>query len=440
MRRLRRISWQSIRTRLILAIIALGVISLFPGDTPAGNSLDDKVLGRARDVLFNYVAWEADALGGKINQDESGLSPYMTEAERSRYVYNYLKLVGNLQALDSKISLAYNSADSPARAATIADLRSQRSAVQAQVDQQQPLAESIIEGQVASVLRDEGLATLGEVLPPVSAHITELPMLLVVSPRNKIRFEIAVNLVNLSADDATKLEDRIDHDLNVSSLVVPLGGLSLYPSMVIQTQYAYSIFNVVAHEWTHHYLYFFPLGLAYNEAADSRTINETTASFLGEEVSRKVIERFYQDYPDILAQLPRPTPSTTPTPKPTRPNEPPPFDYAATMNQTRVTVDFLLSLGLVGPAEWYMEVQRSVFAAHGYHFRKINQAFFAFYGGYQSPTTGVGAEGTDPIGPAISEIRQRSPSLKAWLETMRSITARDQLLSARNALRATTHP
>ena len=42
LRRLRRIPWRTIRTRLILAGIALTFIVLFPNDTPAGNSLNDK--------------------------------------------------------------------------------------------------------------------------------------------------------------------------------------------------------------------------------------------------------------------------------------------------------------------------------------------------------------------------------------------------------------
>jgi hypothetical protein len=431
----KRLSWQAIGTRLILAVLALGTIVAFPGDTPAGNSLDDRVIGQAGDDLFNYVAWEADAIASKIEQQSSGLAAAMTEAQRSRYVHNYLQQVAKLQSLDSQIDALYSDPSISDPDAASADLRARRDPLQAQVDQQQPLAESIIEGQVASVLRDEGLATLGEVLPPVSAHITELPMMLVISPRDKIRFETAVNVVNLPINQIVDLENRIDHDLNVSSLVVPLGGLSLYPSMVIQTWYAPSVFEVVAHEWTHHYLYFFPLGLDYEAAADTRTINETTASLLGDEIAVKVLRRFYGDYPDIVDQLRQYTesPASKPSAAPANPNTPPPFDYGATMNETRITVDSLLAKGQIEEAERYMEQQRRVFVAHGYRIRKLNQAYFAFYGGYQSAEAGAG--GADPIGPAIAEIRQRSPSLKAWLETMRVITGRDQLLAVRDELR-----
>jgi hypothetical protein len=437
LRRLRRIPWRAIRTRLILAGIALTFIALFPNDTPAGNSLNDKVLGQAKDSLFNYIAWEAGAITTKLGE-LSSVAAYMTEAQRSRYVYDYFKLVANLQQLNAKLSADFCDPAVKDPSAASAELRTQRDAVRTQVDKTQPLAEAIIEGQVASVLRDEGFATLGEMIPAVSAHITELPMLLVVSPRHTIRFEVAVNVVNLPVDQRLALENDVDKNLNVSSLIAPLGGLSLYPSMIYQTWHAYSLFDVVAHEWAHHYLYFFPLGLTYSEASDARTINETTASLVGREVGRKVIERFYRDYKDIMDQIPPPTTPTpqrpTPSPTPTDPRKPPPFDYNATMHRTRITTDFLLNLGLVDLAERFMESQRLVFTTNGYRLCKINQAFFAFYGGYQSPGTGVG--GSDPIGPAIAEIRQRSPSFKAWVETMRAITTREQLLAARDGLRA----
>src|SRR5258707_10795497 len=81
---LRRNRWSAsvIGTRLILLGMALGFVLVFPTDTPGGNSLDERVLGEARDVLFNYVAWEIDAIGGKLTQQQARLAPYTTETQR----------------------------------------------------------------------------------------------------------------------------------------------------------------------------------------------------------------------------------------------------------------------------------------------------------------------------------------------------------------------
>ncbi|MGQ9889987.1 MAG: hypothetical protein ACUVSX_16095, partial [Aggregatilineales bacterium] len=75
----------------------------------------------------------------------------------------------------------------------------------------------------------------------------------------------------------------------------------------------------------------------------------------------------------------------------------------------------------------------------GYPIRRLNQAWFAFYGGYQAGSGGApGAGGADPIGPAVEAIRAASPSLRDWIVTMRGITTRDELLAVRDALAGKT--
>ena len=64
-------------------------------------------------------------------------------------------------------------------------------------------------------------------------------------------------------------------------------------------------------------------------------------------------------------------------------------------------------------AEAYMEERRRLFVAQGYNIRKINQAYFAFYGSY---ATGPGA--TSPIGEQLRELRRESDSLKEFLDTV----------------------
>jgi hypothetical protein len=90
-------------------------------------------------------------------------------------------------------------------------------------------------------------------------------------------------------------------------------------------------------------------------------------------------------------------------------------------------VDFLLWQGMVKAAEVYMAAQQRKFARHGYPIRKLNQAYFAFYGGYQGEP---GAGGADPTGLTIERILARSTTLEDFLQTMRGITTREELLEA----------
>ncbi len=73
------------------------------------------------------------------------------------------------------------------------------------------------------------------------------------------------------------------------------------------------------------------------------------------------------------------------------------------MHTTRVHVDELLAAGKITEAETYMDQRRQVFWDNGYPIRKLNQAYFAFYGAYADVPGG--AAGEDPVGPAVRALR-----------------------------------
>jgi hypothetical protein len=382
----------------------------------------------ARNEQFDYVGWEVSALAAKIEQTLYGVQPFMDEDARSAFVRAYMNDLGHAQSLEAQINAIFTDPNVPDPAAASAELRAQDDTLRADLRQRQSLAESILEGQVAAVLVSQGFGLGRQLLPPISMRFTQVPNLLIVSPRDQIRFDISINLYPMTADAMDALEKQIDQELNVSSLIVPLGGIALYPAMILETSSIPFAIQTFAHEWLHHYLFFFPLGLEYDFAGETRIINESTAELFGQSIAPLVLKRYYPD----LAPPPSPTPApdadvdvgATPSPPP----DPNAFDFGAAMNETRVTVDALLAQGRIDEAEAYMEQRREVFVAHGYGIRKLNQAYFAFYGGYQSASPGEG--GSDPIGPAVHAVRDQSASLFAWIETMRGITTRAQLLAA----------
>ncbi|MBC7809887.1 MAG: hypothetical protein H7175_02000, partial [Burkholderiales bacterium] len=379
------------------------------------------------DQVFDYVRWEAEALAVKVGETLWGRHPFMSEVDRSQYVRDYMALLAQTQALEGQIDRLYSDPATIDPTAASAELRAERDANRAELRSRQPLAESILEGQVAAVLVDQGFGVAGQLLPPMSMHFTQMPNLLIVSPRDRISFDIYINLNPMPVDMRAALEARVDALPNLSSLIVPLGGTAIYPAMILETASIEYAVEVIAHEWLHHYLYAFPLGYSYDFGGESRIINETTANLFGRELGPLVLARYY---PELV---PQPAPPSTPSaPSSAAPSpEPPAFDYGETMNETRVHVDELLAAGEVDEAEAYMEERRQLFTDNGYLIRKLNQAYFAFYGGYQSGAPGVG--GRDPIGPAVHHLRETSPSIYEWILTMRDITTRDQLLAAQEA-------
>ena len=75
-----------------------------------------------------------------------------------------------------------------------------------------------------------------------------------------------------------------------------------------------------------------------------------------------------------------------------------------------------------------MEQRRLVFWQNGYPIRKLNQAYFAFYGAYANVPGG--AAGEDPVGPAVRALRAQSASLADFLKTIARMSSFQQLQAA----------
>jgi len=422
-----------VRMSIRLALLIVFLL-MFNSEGQQDTSLTGRATALSRDYLFDYVDWEVRALWDKVKQELLGVHPFLDPQTEREVVLDFIEKLSRVQVIEDEIARFYADPNVDDPHAATAQLRAQRNGLRDELADNQRLAEGIIENQVSSVLIEEGFGWLDQVLPPVSMHFSALPMVLILSPRDHIDFTADLKLVYMTVEERAALEAEIDSELGVSSLIEPIGGMSLYPSMIEEPDYPPEYLNynlawaieVTAHEWSHHYLAFYPLGLEYSVLPETQIINETVATFFGRAIAAKVMQRFYPDLnPPGRSSFLSPAP-TLPAPA-TDPDVPPPFDYGSEMAYTRATVDFLLWQGRIEAAETFMEYQRREFVRHGYSIRKLNQAYFAFHGGYQGSP---GAGGVDPIGPAVEEILSLSPDLEQFLITLRGVPNRTELLAA----------
>jgi hypothetical protein len=388
----------------------------------------EQIRAYTRAIEFDYISWTLKALGLKITQNVVDTPQYLSQSDQRNLVFTQLKLVQAIDQTNSKIERIYANPQVLDPARDSAGDYQQLQKLIATENNVQPIAEMILQQQVSSVLAENNLTLGGQPIPPVLFHSTPLPMALIISPRDAIRQDANISLVaDLTIPQTVALEKDVEKNLNVSALVVPIGGVGIYPTMVMNTTDLPWLAEVISHEWTHNFLTLRPLGINYDTSPELRTINETTASIIGKEIGSQVIQQFY---PEALPPAPRPeqaAPKTPSIPAP-KPVEPPPFDYREEMHQTRVKVDQLLAEEKINEAEDYMEMQRRVFWDHGYEIRRLNQAYFAFYGAYADVPGG--AAGTDPVGPAVRELRAQSKSLADFLNRISWITSFDQLKKA----------
>jgi hypothetical protein len=403
--------------------IFLLIIHLSTSDVTLANT-HERVHILAGDYGFDFGSWTRSAIWVKLTQSAIGSPRYFAPEAQHRVVKEYLKLVGKIEKTESDIALVYTNPEIKDPENASAALRQQLDEFTRQQNTLALFAEATLEQQVTNVLNDQGLLNAGQAIPWVLYHITPLPNNLIISPRAEIRQETSYQLQpDLTTEQAARLESQVSQNLGVSSLVVPIGGLATYPTMIMRVTALDWLSDTIGHEWIHLYLTQRPLGMNYDTNGELRTMNETTASIAGKEIGEIVMKRYY---PELLTAQP-----AAPQLVSRSHTDTPPFDFRAEMHTTRVNVDEMLAQGKIDEAEAYMEQRRQLFWDNGYAIRKLNQAYFAFYGAYAD--TPGGPAGEDPVGPAVRALRDQSASLKTFLERISQMSTFDELKKAVSA-------
>jgi hypothetical protein len=363
---------------------------------------------------FDFIHWEFGAIASEIQRRWNPPPVPDSESEQQSLVLTFLQQEEAIAELKYQIDeiFAANSSSSE-EATSLAQELTKTRAAQAAL---KPQVETILSRQVELILRDEGFTTADQVFPPVAFRFVDPPTGLVLSPRDKIQNKHFVGLQpGLDSQQRAEIEGLLDRRGDVSSYITDIGGLGSYPTMVIGHAFLPYLINTIAHEWTHNYLYTFPTNIAwgYQTQPHLMTINETTATLVGEEISRKVITRFY---PDWVEQLPPVDESGQAVPAK-------PSEFFLTMRYIRQEVERLLAESKIEAAEEFMEAERLKLVEKGYHLRKLNQAYFAFHGSYALSPGSI-----DPTGPQIRQFRAASPSLKVFLHHVGWLNSYDDYL------------
>ena len=414
----------------ILDFLALTIAVLIAAqaDSPQLTGTADRVRTFTRTIEFDYPNWVWNAAWTKFEQGTVGL-PYLFERGTTKeIVIDYLRTTQQLMQAEQQVEKIFADPSITDKDSASSYVRAQRDQLIARQNSLAPLAEATLQGQITEALSALGLTTAGQPIPPVLYHNSSTPLALIVSPRNIIQQSANISVLpTLTLDSQIKLEDQVARSLDVSTLVVPIGGVGVYPTMVMETTDLNWTLDTIAHEWTHNYLNLRPLGLNYSTTPELRTMNETTASIAGGEVGKYVLERYY---PELLqsGSTSSLTSFNASASVPAPLEDEPPFDFRAEMHETRVTADKLLAEGKIKEAESYMEQRRQIFWDHGYLIRKLNQAYFAFHGAYADVPGG--AAGEDPVGPAVRALRAKSASLADFINTIAWMTSFQQLQEA----------
>ncbi|MFN2145333.1 MAG: hypothetical protein ACK2T7_08255, partial [Anaerolineales bacterium] len=303
----------------IFQILFYGAIFLFvlgPATMPL-NDPKEQIRAYTRAEEFDYIDWTIDALAVKLDRATLGTSGYLELEEQKQVVLEYIDLIGQIRTAEAELSMVYADPQISDPENAAAPIREKLAPLYARRDEIAPLSESIIQQMVSTTAARLGFTAGGQPVPPVMYHNTPLPWALIVSPRDEIRQEANISLeTRLTVEDHIQIEDQISADLGYSTLVVPIGGVGTYPTMVAETTSLNWLMEVISHEWMHNYLSLRPLGVRYDLTPELRTINETTASIFGTELGAEIIRTYFPEFAPPPPAPPSEDTTDQPAPEP----------------------------------------------------------------------------------------------------------------------------
>jgi len=406
-----------VKIRLVI-MAGLLLVSFFGAGCARDGGVDAKLHSIIKPYVFSIVKWESKAIPQEIGRWIFGRDNQEVDSE-IQIVTDYFAVVERIGVLNSEIEAA----KSGSKQDDLASLETELGRLEGEKGALEIAVERIIEQQIKETLAQEGIRNpmlnLMVTFPPVNFVLEKPPHMLVISPRDRIESMREITLLpDISLEEIEAVEFEVD-ELGVSSLVVGLGGLgATYPTFVTNEASLRFTINAAAEEWLHQYLVFKPLGFRYlldligvSRNYEVATMNETVAGIVSKEIGSLVYGNYYAG-DDGGGALPAPETGAE-------------SEFTREMRETRIKVDRYLAQGEIEQAEEFMEQERQYLVSRGYNIRKLNQAYFAFYGTYADSPISI-----SPIGLELKELRNQSASLKDFLDTAASMTSRQDLIES----------
>ena len=400
----------------VLVNVALAFLVLGAGQGGFAVSALDATVAPHR---WGLVEWEVTHFLDKWKyRIREALPWHRPPAEEEGLLKRFFSLSLDIEELERQLVTVQGGGSSST--GDLTDIQEELKALRKYQSRIKPQAEERLEGLVSAWLADEGFkSSIGLIWPPVDVELISPPTVLILSPRAVIESRETINLrPNLKVEDKETLEDRVFQEQDLSALVVDIGGIATYPSIVPPASSLRHALITTVHEWLHQYWFFRPLGWNYWRDSNTTTLNETAADLAGRELGERIYEALAGVETKALVQVEEP--GEEPEDR---------FNFREEMHRTRLQADRLLAEGKVEEAETYMEERRRVFVENGFFIRKLNQAYFAFLGTYASNPASVSPINeelerfralVDTVGDFIREVSQFSSyqEFKAHLQDM----------------------
>ena len=399
----------------LLLLLSFFTAFLFLTFAPLSSKNDEDSLGQITGpYTFNLVKWELEHFFDKWEYQFNLLRDGTDETAQEDYLSDFFALSLEIEKAKSDQSRIFSS-DAQAESSRKVALQNELEKLTHRHYELRADVEAILEKAISDSLLDLGIIDrIGPFLwPPVDFTFQEGATLLVRSPKDEIfRLKDVLMRADINLPTQIKIENAVEEsNQDVSALVIRIGGLATYPSQVSPRMSLRSTIDMAIHEWTHHWLFFRPLGKKWWAGGDIRTINETVADIVAKEVGEHVYANIQGAQKYDLAINNNKSANEV-------------FNFREFMLVTRLKLETLLSENRLAESEDWLETRRTELANYGFSIRKLNTAYFAFYGTYATdPRSGE----ESPLLKQIEKVRESSSSLSVFLKNISKITTVEEL-------------
>ena len=143
------------------------------------------------------------------------------------------------------------------------------------------------------------------------------------------------------------------------------------------------------------------------------TINETLANMFGKELATEMYLKIIDKDKNMK--------NVSSDESINQEKKEPVFSYNTHMQKTRIKTEELLSEGRIIEAENYMELRRIDLNKNGYNIRKINQAYFSFYGSYADSPQSI-----SPIYKQLQDLRDKRLNIGELINEIKYISTYEE--------------
>ena len=154
-------NWPKLRLRLRFLLLIFPLLFVFSYEWPPAGDEAYQLRAIIGDEQFDFLVWESQAFVAKANGLLVGGQEYMTAAEQKEIVLAFMALLVEIQQLEAEIAQIFVDPEVADPQVQSRDYQAQLTAKRASLQEIQPLAEAIMQDQVAAVLAEEGFVVAG---------------------------------------------------------------------------------------------------------------------------------------------------------------------------------------------------------------------------------------------------------------------------------------